>query len=258
MQSAAYIAGVLDTLVKAGEVSPAYAAGVADVLGKQAMWWNSVGGAQREFLEKNPNAKNPDGTWNITPDQAVEVANRGVTHWWNGDGVGWGDWAGNRWDMARTYLPGFLGGTSADRRGMLSHQYKVMQNKALLERLRSGGLQDLDPALAGAVQDAFVRDANDMYSYAKDHMSPEEMTAADIGENYADRFRTAAGTAAIRDGKYKPTYDVGAGQPAAANAGQKGPKRPAYGEGLPTSYGANKHLFYNTGYTSAVTDPTRK
>lgn len=248
MVSQAYIAGVLDTLVKAGEVSPAYAAGVADVLSKQAMWWNTLGGAQREFIQDNPGAMNPDGSMNVSPDQAVATANRGVRHWWNlnRDGVGWGDWAGNRWNLAKTYVPTWLGGSSADKRDMFRHQYKVMQNKALLDRINASG-ESLHPSMAGALQDAFVRDANDMYNYAKDHMSPGEMEAAGIDENYADKFRTMSGNSAIRGGAYKPLYDV-----------QKGPKKPTYGEGLPSSYGANRHLFYNTGYTSAVTNPNSK
>jgi hypothetical protein len=166
MRSQAYIAGVLDTLVKAGEMSPAYAAGVADVLAKQAMWWNTIGGAQREFRQNNPGAMNPDGSMNISPDQAVAVANRGVRHWWNlnRDGVGWGDWAGNKWDMAKTYVPEWLGGSSADRRDMIRQQYKVMQNKALLDRINASG-EGMHPSMAGALQDAFVRDANDMYNW---------------------------------------------------------------------------------------------
>ena len=78
MQSAAYIHGALDAFVKAGEMSPAFAAGVADVLTKEAGIFSSVGddvlGAIKQYRKDHPDAWDPVAQrLNITPEDAYAL-----------------------------------------------------------------------------------------------------------------------------------------------------------------------------------------
>ena len=204
MRSPEYILGALDVLVKSGEVSPAYAAGVADVFVKNAgLFWNSMGNdymtEYNKFRAAHPERVKPNGTLDLTPDEATAMFDRS-RNWYNSIGPdgGWGNWIKNRWK----------------------------KNLAL------------HPEVAGAIQDAHVRDANFRYQDAKAFMDPGQMEAAGIDEDYAEKYRTAAGNSAVNGGAYKAKYDT---KP-------KGPPKPRYGEGLPDTYGGNKKLFYRTGY----------
>ena len=102
MESPAYIIGALDTLVKVGAVSPSYAAGVADVIAKEADWTPLPDSNAQNLLEEwqdfyNANRGNPEvvnrrvaygspGSVKLTGDQAKQIL-RNSRHWYTG---GWG------------------------------------------------------------------------------------------------------------------------------------------------------------------------
>lgn len=240
MRSPEYILGALDVLVKSGEVSPAYAAGVADVLVKNAgLFWNSMGNdymtEYNKFRAAHPERVKPNGTLDLTPDEATAMFDRS-RNWYNSIGPdgGWGNWIKNRWKKNVSRHMWWNDDPGAE---YYDREYNDMKNQRRLELMQSSNLA-LHPEVAGAIQDAHVRDANFRYQDARAFMDPGQMEAAGIDEDYAEKYRTAAGNSAVNGGAYKAKYDT---KP-------KGPPKPRYGEGLPDTYGGNKKLFYRTGY----------
>lgn len=234
METPAYMLGALNVLVKAGEVSPAYAAGVASVLSKRAGFlWDTTAGnytdAYRDWQAKNPGKA-------ITPDEAVALVDNS-RNWWEGDGVSFGDWAKNRWGKLTRWWP-----TDKMTGEMYDRQYKDMQNRARQERLARRGIA-LHPEVAGALQDAHMRDAGFRLEDAKRTMLPADREAAGLTDDYADTYRTTAGDSAVSGGAYKPQFHKAPGS---------GPQKATYGQNLPSSYGANKHMFYRSGYLNPL------
>lgn len=242
MRSPEYILGALDVLVKAGEVSPAYAAGVADVLVKDAgLFWNT---AAQNFHDNYQKWQQANPGKQLTPDEARQMG-LDSRNWYDkafSPNAGWGNYLSNRWSkhVGRHFSKLFAGDDDASLKYTPEYYDQELQDMEN-QRLKSYSDSHFSaaPEAAGAMQDAFVRDANIRYQNAKATMTPEEMEAAGIDEDYADRYRTTAGNAAIRGGAYKAKYDV---KP-------QSPQKARYGEGLPDTYGGNKHLFYRTGYT---------
>lgn len=219
----AYVFGALDVLVKAGEVSPAYAAGVASVLAKQAdytPWWDSnaqnLAEEWEDFYAKHRNdpavvspGTGPGGQPGVTltGDQAKQIL-RDSRHWWTdawgrtGDAVGsFGSWLGNKLSF---------GAKSMSWEDM-KRMHAVKQNRrdlAHLQRLQDEGAQ-IPAELYGALQDQHTQDMAGAWDAAGRVMSPDErarMYGEDLNEA-KDSFRTAQGTAAISRGAHKPAYD---------------------------------------------------
>ena len=247
MDSSAYTLGVLDALVKAGEMSPAYAAGVADVLAKEAApFWDHTAqlyqNAYDEFRQAHPERIRPDGTLDIRPDEAKAIADKSQ-NWYDqiGPDAGWGNWIRNRWNKyVWRHMPG-VAGKDQDA-GYYDRELTDMENKARHDRLQRSGVA-LHPAVAGALQDAHMRDARFRVEDAKRWMLNSDREAAGLTDDYVDKYRTAAGDAAVAGGVYKPKYHK------PVNAG---PQKATYGKDLPSSYGANKHMFYRVGYMNPL------
>lgn len=241
MRTPAYILGALDALVKTGEVSPVYAAGVADVLAKSAgLWWDSsaqdYANNYNAWLRANPSRVRKDGTVDIRPDEATALVDKS-RNWYQklAPKAGWGGWAKNMWGRATRWLPGksdYLTSEYYDR------EYNDMANRRRADWLKRYNLA-LHPEVAGAVQDAHVRDAGFRVQDAKHTMSKSDREAAGLTDDYANTFKTRQGDAAIGAKLYKPQFD----KPTPASP---------YGKNLPHSYGTNSHMFYRVGYNNPL------
>lgn len=245
MSSSAYTLGVLDALVKAGEMSPAYAAGVADVLAKEAGLFGDntaqfYQDAYNEFRRAHPERIRADDTLDISPDEAKALADRSQ-NWYDqiGPDAGWGNWISNRWHK---YVWRHMPGVANRGAEYYDRELTDMENKARHDRLQQSGVA-LHPEVAGALQDAHMRDAQFRVEDAKRWMLNSDREAAGLTDDYADRYRTVAGDAAVTGGVYKPRYHK------PVNAG---PQKATYGKNLPSSYGANKHMFYRVGYMNPL------
>ena len=236
MVTPAYILGALDTLVKAGELSPDYALGVASVLEKQAgLFWDSTASdynnAYNSWKAQNPGKQ-------MTPDAALAIADKS-RNWWESmkPKAGWGNYIKNRFNKWTRWWP-----TDKMTGEMYDRQLKDMENRETYNRLKKRNI-GLHGDFAGALQDAHMRDASFRLEDARRTMSPAARQAAGLTDDYADTYRTAAGDQAVVGKAYKPQFHK------APNAG---PQKAPYGQNLPSSYGANKHLFYNTKYVNPL------
>lgn len=239
MASPAYVLGVLDALTKAGEVSPAYAAGVMHGLEKSAgLFWDTshdaVARASAEWQRANPGVQMP-------PDVARRIMAERGHNWHDSNDAGTWDWLKNRIGKLRSYTP--WGGAKTP--AMYDRELQAMRNKVALGRInqwaRDGKV--LDPMMAGALQDAYMRDAGFVSQDARKYMTSAARDRAGYGDGYADKFRTATGDVAANSGYYKPQF---------FKKNTPDPAKPAYGQGLPKQFGANKGLFYKRDYF----DPT--
>jgi len=219
MLSAAYIRGVIDAFVKAGEMSPAFAAGVTDVLTKEAgILWDSPGenfiDQIRDFKKKHPEAYDQEtGKLKITPEQAYDMINSGRI-WWEGLGRRSSDYWGNRLRKWTRWWPGGDAMTAADYDAELQDRRNRFM-RDYIAQIRAENL-GLPPGVEAALQDKFVGDAAKGYDAASRHIHPTEL-GEKYGKNkkeYANKFRTRAGTAAMRHGLYDPKYDIEAVTPA--------------------------------------------
>lgn len=210
--SPAYVLGALDALVQAGEVSPAYAAGVADVLAKRADYTPFPDSAGQNFQEEveawlagHPDAVGADGRLNISGDDAARIVD-GSRHWWTGLGRRSSDYWGNRLRKWTRWASGANPMTAAmydreleDRRNAFRRDYVASL------RQKTGIRGEIEAAL----QDKHVRDARRRYEDAKKTVGHTRLVRqfGRDAEWYADKFRTAPGTAAMRGGLYSPQYD---------------------------------------------------
>lgn len=242
MATPAYILGALDALVKAGEVSPAYALGVSSVLEKSAglVWdssYNDTVGAYAQWRKANPDKA-------LTPDIARQFMRDNAYNWYNidKDRVSTWDWAKNR---IGKYWNKTWWGNDNKTSDMYDRELELMRNKGSLSRLKEweGQGKALPPELAGALQDAFHRDAQFVSNDAKKYMNHDEIEAAGYGDGLANTFNTQAGNAAINSGMYKGQF---------AKPNTPAPDSTQYGKNLAPQYGANKDLFYKRDYF----DPT--
>lgn len=218
-RSTAYIAGVLDTLVKAGAVSPAYAAGVSSVLVKDAQyasaWWNpfdtEAENLQQQwngFMNRNPGAVDPrTGMVSVGAGQAKEMIDK-ARPWY--DSMGGRAMANMRhWGrMASRILPEFITGkqmSAEESRRLLEYD----RNKFRRDFLNRGGAA-VPATLHAAFQDEATRDAKYARRDQRYFMSPEKLNA-EFGVNdeaAAKKFRSPWGTAAVRGGMYDSAHDV--------------------------------------------------
>lgn len=221
--SPAYMLGVLDVLVKSGAVSRAYAAGAASVLTKSAALWRSSGPAPLSSSWLNPfdtQAENIQQQWNslgdrnngqpVTPDQARQVMDKART--WT---YGFGDKAsanlGHWWRRTKYFLngnssDGWLGKQMSPEESNRLREYEY--DKIRLDQMREAG--GAAPAeLQAALQDGMVGNAKNVYHDQAQYMSPEQhrMMYGEDENEAADKFRTTAGTQAMRGGGYEPKYD---------------------------------------------------
>ena len=239
MKTPAYIMGVLDALVKAGAVSPAYAAGAASVLTKQAGLFGNTAAQNYHDNYMRWRAQNPGQQ--LTPDAARQLA-LDSRNWYEkafSPAAGWGTWASNRAGKWTAGIRSVFGASNVPTSAEYDRAYKDEVNKQLKPYIDTH--YNLDAQAAGATQDAFVRDADFRVLDAKRTMSDLARENAGLTEDYADQYRTEGGTAAIRGGPYKPKYDTKSTKP---------PEQ--YGQNLPKSYGANKSMFYRVGYTNPL------
>lgn len=212
-RSPAYVLGVLDTLVKAGEVSPSYAAGVASVLQKEAGLFSDSAGVNLtqqwdDFVAKNRGAYNPQtGQATMTGAQAKGMIDS-ARPWY--DNMGGRAMANLRhWGRSATsWLPEWVAG----------RRMSVEESRRLLEHDRNKFRQDYlarangagPSALYAAFQDNATRDAKYARRDQTRYMHPGQLEA-EFGENdeaAAAKFRSPQGMAAMRGGLYKPTYDT--------------------------------------------------
>lgn len=246
MVSSDYVLGVLDVLVKAGEVSPAYATGVADTVIKQAYsdWGSDIQEALKEYIEKNPKAVDSDGALTITPAEARAIVN---------DARPWGlpgdrftsEWWRNKWGKHVTRR---LNSTSKPPE-LYDYELRDLRNKQLtaaMQKHLSGPLSRLLPELAGGVQDQHVHDARQFANASRKVVHPNALARAglDDPEAYADKFRTRQGTSAIDGGVYKAVHD----KPGARSK----ISAPRPGVGNPTYYGSRNKNFYTNPYKNPL------
>lgn len=221
MKSSAYVLGALDALVKSGEVSPEYAAGVVDVLSKEADWTPWADSNAQNLLEEwqgfakaNPGAYNAQtGRMTLNGQQAKQIL-RNSRHWWTdaggrmADAIGsFGSWLGNKFDPTAKSM------SWEDMKRM----HAVKQNNrdlAQLQRLRQSGAI-VPSELYSALQDQHTRDAETAWHTAGRFMSNAERSAryGDTIDAAKERYRTLQGTAAMRGGLYNPTYDKASAKP---------------------------------------------
>ena len=222
-KSAAYIMGAIDALVESGAMSPAYAAGVADVLVKDAsvFFWpdtdkENFRDAWDDFWEDNKNnpdifrrnAKNNDPERiRMTGEQAKKIL-RQSRHWWTELGGKTGDalgsffgWLGNKFDPSAPSM-------SWDEMKKL---YTIKQNRrdlTHLRRLEDEGT-DIPQALYGALQDRHVKDMRDAWKTIVKFTGLTERDAK-YGYNLNDaveKFRTVYGKGSMRAGYHDPIFD---------------------------------------------------
>lgn len=219
--SPAYVLGALDTLVKAGEVSPAYAAGVVDVLAKEAGWLfdteaENLTQQWGDYMQQNPNAYDfATGRATIGAGQAKQMIDS-ARPWYDNM---WGRMGANiahGWRRAKSWMP----------EAMVGKSMSAEESRRLLELDRNRFRQDYlnraqgaaPAALYGAFQDEATRDARYAYRDQQNYMSPDELAArfrAEDEDDAAAQFRTPEGTAAMRNGLYKPTHDKQSAKPPA-------------------------------------------
>jgi hypothetical protein len=208
------------------------------VLEKQAgLFWDST--ASDYNSEYNAwKAQNPDRQ--MTPDEAVAIADKS-RNWWEyvGPNAGWGNYLKNRWHKWTRWWP-----TDNMTGEMYDRQLRDMENRERFNRLKERNF-GMHADFAGALQDAHMRDATFRVLDAQRTLSPWERERQGLTDNYADTYRTAAGDQAAISKAYKPKFY---GQPKPFS----GPQKATYGQDLPSSYGANKHLFYNTRYRNPL------
>jgi len=221
MKSVAYIQGALDALVKAGEVSPAFAAGVSDVLAKQAGFlWDSPGEnflqALTAYRKKHPGAWDPAShRLNISPEDAYDLINSSRI-WWTGLPRRAGDYWGNRLRKWTRWWPGGDAMTAEDYDAELQDRRNRFMRDYVAE-IRDE-LMGLPMGVEGALQDKFVGDAPASYRAARHHVDNVTLRT-DYGKDadaYADKFRNRSGAAAMREGLYEPVYDIKTVTPASA------------------------------------------
>ena len=209
--SRSYILGALDALVKAGEVSPSYAAGAASVLVKDAGFFSDTPAENivqqwGDMADKPGFRDRQTGLVNMNGEQAKQLIDR-ARPWY--DNMGGRIGANMRYfgRGIKGMLPEWMTGrqmSSEENRRMLEYDRNKMR-QAYLDR--AGGAAPA--ALYGAFQDAAVRDARYAYRDQGRYKSPAEMKAV-FGEDEeaaANRFRTSEGMAAMRNGLYRPEYD---------------------------------------------------
>ncbi len=236
------MAGALDTLVKAGAVSPDYADGLAAGLSKQAgygiiddprtNYWEEIDAYAKAHPERVAG-----GRFEISPDTAARLIDNS-RHWWTGAGRRSSTYLGNRIRRAFRWLPG--NNMTAE---MYDRELEDSRNKFRRDYVRE--LMDngnaINPEVAAAVQDKHYRDARMRMADAVRTLGPARAREAGYAPGYAESFRTRQGNAAIAAGQYKPVYDTG--NPNYVPDGTPPPKSMYGGEEMRRLYGTNAGLF---------------
>ena len=211
MQSAAYMAGVLDTLVKAGAVSQGYADGLVDGLSKQADWAPWADSAQQNYWEEvNAYAKaHPErvqgGSFQISPDEAAKLIDNS-RHWWTGAGQRSATYLSYLLRKWTRWLPGNnMTGAMYDRE--LEDSRNKFRRDYMRDQLMQNGMA-INPQVAAAVQDKHYRDAQMRVQDARRTMGDAGARAKGYDDRYAQSFRTEQGNAAVASGQYRPVYDT--------------------------------------------------
>jgi hypothetical protein len=225
--SPSYAIGVLDVLVKSGEISPDYAAGVADVLLKDAQYasaWYNPFDTEAENLQQQWNSymnrgavkQDPTtGQVSVGVGKAKEMIDK-AQPWYDGLGARAGA-NFSHWGRSLKYLlngnspEGWLGKAMSPEESARLREYD--RNKVRQNFLRRGGAA-VPAALQSAFQDEAARDARWARRDQSRYMAPGALDA-EFGadeEAAAAKFRSTQGTAMMRGGAYKPKYDVASAQ----------------------------------------------
>lgn len=221
--SPSYAIGVLDVLVKSGEISPDYAAGVADVLLKDAQYasaWYNPFDTEAENLQQQWNSymnrgaiqQDPTtGQVSVGAGKAKEMIDK-AQPWYDGLGARAGANLRHWGRVAQSWLPEWMTGKqmSSEESARL-REYD--RNKIRQDFLRRGGTA-VPAALQSAFQDEAVRDARWARRDQSRYMEPGALKA-EFGadeEAAAAKFRSTQGTAMMRGGVYKPQHDVASAQ----------------------------------------------
>ena len=241
MFSPAYMLGALDALVKAGAVSPAYAAGASGVLGKCAglmsdTFYNTLDEKYGDWVKSHPNQQ-------ISPRLARRMVLESL-NWYDNIGPdgGFGNWVRRKWGNLSRPFREWAGSSTVPPEGAYDRAYRDDINKWLDDYLSKR--TQVNATLRAALQDEFVRDADRRVHDAATHMTRYERAARGLPDNYSDRYRrNPEAVAMMVSGKYKPKYDRKTIKPSSG-----------YGQGLPKEYGANRHLFHMVGYKDLLKD----
>lgn len=212
-----YVIGVLDALVKSGEISPDYAAGVASVMQKEAGILPDSAGVNLtqqwdDFVAANRGAYDPStGKAVITGAQAKEMIDK-AQPWYDGLGARTGANLRHWGRVAKSWLPEWMTGKqmSSEESARLREYDRNKVRQDFLSRANGAG----PSALYAAFQDEAVRDARWARRDQSRYMAPGAVNA-EFGadeEAAAAKFRSAQGTAMMRGGVYKPRHDVASAQ----------------------------------------------
>lgn len=229
MRGDMYIAGVVDTLVKAGAVSPAYASGVAAVLVKRADWslmpdspfqnyWEEIQSAADKAI--GPSIKNMSAEQltaarqkaiaGMTPQQQWDIVAKS-RHWYDNAPSRAGGYIANRFNK---YIANPIGrwlGTS--NRTASSYDHELEHSRA--KELEAYQARELDPMLkmmgmarAGAQERA--NDAENLYrTDTRYYMSDAKRRQLGYNNKPSDVYRSDVTDAAIAGGMYRPKHGYG-------------------------------------------------
>jgi len=237
MGTPAYMLGALDALVKSGAVSADYAAGVVDVLVKDAWFASSPNQNFKDLLDEW-RAEHPGEK--MTREAARDIVLRSRPWYYRAfrPNAGWGEYLGNRWDKIMAAIKSTFG----QRKYPTGEQYDtLLEDRENLELRRFADENlILDNEVSGALQDEFVRVGKQVVKDAKKYMPEIERNQWGYDDDWPSVHRTRQGTMALRGGFFKPEYDT-----ESVTTPEPDPPR---GKPLPDSYGDNKKLFSRIPY----------
>lgn len=229
MRGDMYIAGVMDTLVKAGAVSPEYASGVLDTFVKKADWsllpdspfqnyWEEIQstadkaiGSSRKYMSPAQLAEaRQRAISSMSPEQQLEIIARS-RHWYDNGFSRAGNYLSNRFNRYIANPIGRFLGTS--NRTASSYDHELAHNRA--KELEAYQARELDPMLKmmGVVRAGAQERANDVENlYRTDtryYMSDAKRRQLGYNKNPSDVYRSDVTDSAIAGGMYKPKHDYG-------------------------------------------------
>ena len=219
MRSGAYVAGVLDALVKAGEVTPAYACGVMDTLEKRA--WTGVGQFWRTNTQNANEALSDimkDKGPGYTPtDRDYRKAMNDSRSWWNG-GVGVRGHIRHWWDKNVASPVGRWLGTTQKDDTFHNNDFAAMQWKERMSAYKPD--EGMNLGMAGWMQ----TEANKALNAAILDAKRVGMSDAEIRQRYGSsqvgqHYGSQTGNAALQSGAYKTTYEHAGPKPGATTTG---------------------------------------
>lgn len=246
MDRSAYVIGALDALVKAGEISPAYADGVRDALTKEA-WIVPVaaglagalglGAAGTALFKDSPQVnydeelENYPRGYRFTPAEGAEIIDRS-RHWWDYyPQWGWA-YAKNRARKALNAID-VASARKGDTYDKEWENWKSHDREAYRLREIDNGMEELRLRANAAAAEHHNLTQNDYWTDTQRYKSPAERRAAGIPEKPRNVTYSPAARAAIASGLYKPTRNFDAPKP----------MHRVWGAGFGDRYGSSRELY---------------